>query len=60
MAKDTFLHMRISGDVIRALDALRKDENDLPNRSDMVRRLIARAVAQRRDVGSDSKRAARR
>lgn len=63
MANDTFLHMRISADDVRVLDAIRRDEEDLPNRSQMVRRLIARA-AQLKGLlaksAEEAKRSARR
>jgi hypothetical protein len=36
--------MRIAPDIKEILDELRKLEKDLPSRSEMVRRLIVRAV----------------
>lgn len=51
MAQDSILHMRISEELRRELDELRKQEPDLPSRSEMVRRLIlrARVSADRRE-----------
>ena len=46
MTQDSILHMRVSEDVKTLLDDLRKFEPDLPSRSEMVRRLIERAVAE--------------
>ncbi len=48
MTQDSILHMRVSEDVKALLDDLRKLEPDLPSRSEMVRRLIERAVAERK------------
>ncbi len=42
--KNAILHMRISDEEKSDLDQLRKAEPDLPSRSEMVRRLIKRAV----------------
>jgi len=44
MAQDDILHMRISAEMMATLDELRKREDDLPSRSEMVRRLIDRAM----------------
>jgi hypothetical protein len=44
MTQDTFLNMRIAPEIKEILDELRKLETDLPSRSEMVRRLIVRAV----------------
>ena len=44
MTHDTFLNMRIAPEIKEILDELRKLERDLPSRSEMVRRLIVRAV----------------
>ena len=44
MTQDTSLNMRIALEIKEILDELRKLEKDLPSRSEMVRRLIARAV----------------
>ena len=44
MTQDTFLNMRIALEIKEILDELRKLEKDLPSRSEMVRRLIVRAV----------------
>jgi hypothetical protein len=49
MTKDAILHMRISEAEISALDELRRQEKDIPTRSEMVRRLIARADGWARD-----------
>lgn len=43
MEQDSILHMRVSAEIKAKLDALRKLEDDLPSRSEMVRRLIERA-----------------
>jgi hypothetical protein len=48
MTQDSILHMRVSEDVKTLLDDLRKLEPDLPSRSEMVRRLIERATADRK------------
>ena len=45
MTQDTFLNIRIAPDIKVILDELRKLEKDLPSRSEMVRRLIVRAIA---------------
>ena len=45
MTQTEILHMRVAPDLISALDRLRKQEADLPSRSEMVRRLIERADA---------------
>lgn len=44
MENDAILHMRISEALKATLDQLRKNEADLPTRSEMVRRLIERAA----------------
>lgn len=44
MEKDAILHMRLEVDLKQAIDDLRRAEPDLPNRSEMVRRLISRAA----------------
>lgn len=62
MKREGFLHMRVSDAEKRILDAIRRDEDDLPNRSDMVRRLITRA-GESKGLSADNvdaKRAARR
>lgn len=59
MANDTFLHMRIAPYDVESLDDLRRKEPDLPTRSEMVRRLIARATGRTTEREA-SKRAARR
>lgn len=43
MTQTSILHMRVAPEFIEALDRLRKAEDDLPPRSEMVRRLIERA-----------------
>lgn len=48
MTQDSILHMRVSEAVKALLDDLRKQEQDLPSRSEMVRRLIERATAERK------------
>jgi hypothetical protein len=48
MTQDSILHMRVSEDVKTLLDDLRKLEPDLPSRSEMVRRLIERATAEKK------------
>ena len=40
---DGKINLRISDDLLRKLDELRRAEPDLPNRGEMVRRLIERA-----------------
>jgi metal-responsive CopG/Arc/MetJ family transcriptional regulator len=42
MEQTEILHMRVSSTIMRKLDGLRKREDDLPSRSEMVRRLIER------------------
>ena len=39
--------MRISAGELAKLDRLRKEESDLPQRADMVRRLIERAAEKK-------------
>lgn len=52
MGKDAILHMRLEAAEKAALDDLRRAEPDLPSRSEMVRRLIQRALdAQKRVKG---------
>ena len=43
MEQTDILHMRIKPELMLTLDDLRKNEPDLPSRSEMVRRLIERA-----------------
>lgn len=43
MTQDSILHMRIAQETRAQLDDLRKAEPDLPNMSEMVRRLIERS-----------------
>ena len=50
MTQDAILHMRIAEDVRAMLDELRRQEPDLPSRSEMVRRLIVRATEKRRET----------
>ena len=40
--------MRMSASDLEALDRLRKAEDDLPSRAEMIRRLIVEAVAARK------------
>lgn len=44
MEKDEILHMRLEGELKTGLDDLRRVEPDVPTRSEMVRRLIRRAM----------------
>ena len=39
------LNFRLSLELLKALDELRRAEEDLPSRGEMVRRLITRAAA---------------
>ena len=41
-----FLHLRVGPDVIRLLDELRRHEDDVPNRTEMVKRMIVRLGAK--------------
>uniref|UniRef100_UPI00403FA7EC ribbon-helix-helix protein, CopG family n=1 Tax=Hyphomicrobium sp. ghe19 TaxID=2682968 RepID=UPI00403FA7EC len=43
MTQDTQIAVRISTQALAALDQLRKQEDDLPSRAEMIRRLIERA-----------------
>lgn len=43
MTQTEILHMRVSPEIVRALDNLRKLEDDFPTRTEMVRRLVERA-----------------
>ena len=52
MTHSQILHMRISPEDRADIDLLRKEEPDLPSRSEMVRRLVQRAVT---DVKSKRK-----
>lgn len=54
-----FLHMRIAPFEIEELDQLRKQETDLPTRSEMMRRLIARASGRGERERSDKRAAPR-
>ena len=45
MIQDSILHMRTSAEFEAQLAILRKAEPDLPSKSEMVRRLVERAVA---------------
>lgn len=38
------IHIRLSEEMLRQLDDVRREESDLPNRSEMIRRLIERAA----------------
>jgi hypothetical protein len=44
MPQDAILQMRIAAALVLQLDDLRRHEPDIPSRSEMVRRLIARAA----------------
>jgi metal-responsive CopG/Arc/MetJ family transcriptional regulator len=48
MTQNTLLQMRIADEIIKKLDDLRRDEKDIPTRSEMVRRLIERAAEKKR------------
>lgn len=39
--------LRLPREVIAALDEMRKDEADLPNRQEMVRRILFKAIEAR-------------
>jgi|HubBroStandDraft_5_1064220.scaffolds.fasta_scaffold418292_1 hypothetical protein len=41
-AQEHQLQMRVSAEFLRDLDALRKAEDDLPSRTEMIRRLVER------------------
>ena len=45
MTQSEILHMRISADLRDGIDELRRREPDLPSKSEMVRRLVMRALA---------------
>ena len=44
---DAVLYMRVAPSYLKRLDALRRAEDDLPSRSEMVRRLIDRTFGRR-------------
>ena len=44
------LNFRLSLELLKALDELRRAEEDLPSRGEMLRRLIQRAVAAAKAV----------
>lgn len=44
MTQDAILHMRVSAEFEAQLADLRKSEPDLPSKSEMIRRLVERAV----------------
>ena len=46
--KTARFELRIAADEIAALDRLRKAEDDLPSRAEMIRRLIVEADARQR------------
>ena len=46
-------HMRFSEDTLRDLDNLRRLETDLPNRTEMMRRLIERAKSQKTKINDE-------
>jgi hypothetical protein len=43
-ASTKFFQIRVSDDFYADLDALRKLQDDLPNRTDMIKRLVKHAV----------------
>lgn len=47
MTQDDILQIRIKASLLALLDDLRRAEKDLPSRSEMVRRLIERAAAEK-------------
>lgn len=47
---DKFFQMRISKQFIMDVDELRKREEDLPTRAELIRRLVERAMKQNRNV----------
>ena len=57
MSKATFLHVRVESHEVKSLDGLRRLEEDIPTRSEMMRRLISRASESNRE---EAKRSARR
>lgn len=46
MKHDKILQMRLSAQIKADLDELRRREQDIPTRSEMIRRLISRAIAE--------------
>jgi metal-responsive CopG/Arc/MetJ family transcriptional regulator len=44
MAQDAQIAVRISTELLTALDELRRKEKDLPSRAEMLRRLVERAA----------------
>lgn len=53
--KREILHMRMDAEHLQMLDRIRKSEDDLPTRTEMVRRLIERAVSDREARETKSK-----
>lgn len=53
MSADTtkFFQMRVSEDFTDDLDRLRKMQDDLPNRSEMIKRLVRYAMKQQLIIG---------
>ena len=47
---DKFFQMRISKEFMMGVDELRKMEDDLPTRAELLRRLVDRALKQKRNV----------
>ena len=47
MTQDDIIQIRIQSSLLAVLDDLRRAEKDLPSRSEMVRRLIARAAKEK-------------
>jgi len=48
MTQDTQIAIRLSTQALAALDDLRRVEDDVPSRAEMIRRLIDRAVDARK------------
>lgn len=38
------MNLRLSKEVLEALDDMRREEKDLPNRQEMVRRILVKAI----------------
>ena len=47
--KETKITFRLDQDLLRKLDDMRRNEPDLPSRSEMVRRLLARAKIEKKE-----------
>jgi len=48
MEKNRYIQIRVTDEWLKAVDALRKNEDDLPSKSEMVRRAIMRALQETR------------